>query len=448
MTDPVTEAVRLLSLALDEARLGALHLDDAELTGQVQRLQQVVNVASAVQAVRVAQFAAREETRLDDGSWVSVDRGLGHVSDFAGEALGPMLGLSPLGARGKVGRCALWASRLPVTLGALGAGDLDPWRASVVADELAGADAPTCAKVESAVFPAATGDTPGQLRRRVRRALAVVDADAVQRRAARALSDRYVRVRPGETPGVTQWSAVLSSETSALCWAALDDMAHRSRGDGDGRTVDQLRADALGDLILGNATVTATAHLMIPVQPPATVLEAADQRGSDQPAAVTGVPDVSGQWFGSCEVPGVGVIPPDVVAGVCARFDTRIARVLLDPVAGVTLESGAATYRPPPRIKSFVELRDGICRFPGCARAARRCDTDHITPWPAGVTAVTNLLTLCRHHHRAKHEAGWDVTMTTDGTCTWISRLGQQYLTRPASLRRSPSDLGESAFWP
>lgn len=130
-------------------------------------------------------------------------------------------------------------------------------------------------------------------------------------------------------------------------------------------------------------------------------------------------------WLGPCEVPGVGLISAEVVAEICARFDTRIARVLLDPATGVTLESGARTYRPPARIQTFVRLRDGTCRFPGCARAARRCDTDHVVPGPTGRTTVTNLVSLCRHHHRLKHEAGWTLTMAPDGTCTWSSRRGQ-----------------------
>ena len=54
------------------------------------------------------------------------------------------------------------------------------------------------------------------------------------------------------------------------------------------------------------------------------------------------------------EIPGVGVIPGDVVAGICARFDTRIRRVLLDPASGTTVETGAAGYTPSPALRRFV----------------------------------------------------------------------------------------------
>ncbi len=468
MTDRVAAAFQLLSHALDAAQRGATELTDAELVGEVEALQRVINVASAAQAVRVAQFAAREEVRREDGSWVSVDRGLGHVSEFAGDAFGPALGMSPIAARDRAGKSAIWAARLPATLAAMGVGDLDPWRATVIAEELSCADRDLCAAVERAVFPAVLDETPGQLRRTVRRALAALDPQAVKRRAARALAERYVRVRPGQAPGVTEWLAVLPTETSALCWAAVNALAHQNQGgrpgtgDGSGaegaggaaiHNLDRARADALGDLILGNATVSTTAHLMVPVRPAepssgagshtaaAAPSDAAGDSAGGVPADVpvevpVAVPDavpvkLKSSWLGPCEVPGVGLIPAEVVAEICARFDTRIARVLLDPATGVTLESGARTYRPPARIQTFVRLRDGTCRFPGCARAARRCDTDHVVPWPNGHTTVTNLVSLCRHHHRLKHEAGWTLTMAPDGTCTWSSGHGQIYVTQP-----------------
>lgn len=73
--------------------------------------------------------------------------------------------------------------------------------------------------------------------------------------------------RPGE-PGVSEWLAVLPNETSAACWAAVDELARRYRADGDARTLDQARADAMADLVLGNATVTTTVIFTVPVEAP------------------------------------------------------------------------------------------------------------------------------------------------------------------------------------
>ena len=69
------------------------------------------------------------------------------------------------------------------------------------------------------------------------------------------------------------------------------------------------------------------------------------------------------------EIPGVGVIPGDVVAGICERFDTRIRRVLLDPASGTTVgdrrrrvhpvAGGAPVRHPPGRALPGPGLRPG-----------------------------------------------------------------------------------------
>ncbi len=141
------------------------------------------------------------------------------------------------------------------------------------------------------------------------------------------------------------------------------------------------------------------------------------------------------------QIPGVGVIPGDVVAGICERFDTRIRRVLLDPASGTTVETGAAGYTPSPAVRRFVTHRDGTCRAPGCARAARFCDLDHVIPWPLGRTVGSNLLTLCRRHHRMKHTTRWQVVMDAGGVCTWTDPFGQQFAHPPGQPPRHPRRL-------
>ena len=51
--------------------------------------------------------------------------------------------------------------------------------------------------------------------------------------------------------------------------------------------------------------------------------------------------------------------------------------------------------------------------------------------WPTGDTKGANLAAMCRHHHDAKTKGHWDVEMTDDGICTWISRTGRRYTTYP-----------------
>lgn len=63
---------------------------------------------------------------------------------------------------------------------------------------------------------------------------------------------------------------------------------------------------------------------------------------------------------------------------------------------------------PPPRLRTALQFRDGVCVADGCRTPAERCDIDHIVPWPHGGTHAENLQVLCRRHHRLK-TAGYDI---------------------------------------
>ncbi|WP_265447281.1 HNH endonuclease signature motif containing protein [Flexivirga meconopsidis] len=136
--------------------------------------------------------------------------------------------------------------------------------------------------------------------------------------------------------------------------------------------------------------------------------------------------------LGDVHVPGVGVIPAGTIRELTGLLGTKITRALVNAETGTVAETANQTYTPGTRLARFVRARDQHCRFPGCTRPATLTDLDHVTPYPDGPTAAHNLQCLCRHHHRAKHEAGWTVTMTPDGTCTWTSPTGHTYLTHPA----------------
>jgi hypothetical protein len=110
------------------------------------------------------------------------------------------------------------------------------------------------------------------------------------------------------------------------------------------------------------------------------------------------------------------VVPGDTVTGA-----------LIDPDGELTTDA----YRPGARLAALVRARDGRCRFPGCHVAARFCDLDHVRPWPAGPTAVGNLICLCRRHHRVKQRPGWRVVLAPDGTATWTDPTGRVRTTLP-----------------
>ena len=492
MIDKFSQALALMRQAFEDAQAGSAYLPCVDLAAEVDGAQQVINAASAVQALRVAQYAARDEQQDASGHWVEVDHGLGHVGEFASDCFGPALAMGPVAASRKVDTAAALAAKLPVTLAAMSNGNLDVWRATIIATELTEASAASCAAVEALIHPAVLGEAPGAVTKRVRRVLARIDADALRVKAAKERLDRFVHAYPSHVPGLTTWVASLPAADSAACWAAIDDLAHQMRGDDPTRTLEQCRADALVDLMLTNVDVTTTVTLMIPVQT-ATVDEPVDalerdliiragnagkprdaggsgssgssgRAGSAADHAATGgnagagaalgylspladtddygqpTPDpnpmLEPTWAQICamgyEIPGIGVIGGDIVAGILDRFDTRIARVLLDERTGVVIETSITEYLPNRAMRRFIRQRDGHCRFPGCTRGAKRCEPDHVIPFSrGGPTAIWNLVSLCKHHHRVKHDAGWTLTMTRDGDCTWTDPHGRQYATHP-----------------
>jgi len=461
MIDKFSQALALMREAFADAQAGAMVLGSSELAAEVDGAQKVINAASAVQCLRVAQYAGREEEQDATSAWVEVDHGIGHLGEFASDCFGPMLAMGPVAADRKVDAAITLAFKLPVTLAAMSAGDLDLWRATIIATELGEASPQSCAAVEALIHPAVLDEAPGFVTRRVRRALGRVDADALKLKVAKERLDRFVHTFPSHVPGLTTWAASLPAADSAACWAAIDDLAHRRRGDDPAQTLEQCRADAFVDLILTNVEVATTITLMIPVQtvtidePPGSLER--DLIASGQPTPTTpkilnplASTDDFGQptpepnpfteptWQQICamgyEIPGIGVISGDIVAAILDKFDTRIARILLDEHTGTVIETSTNTYLPSQAMRRFIQQRDRTCRFPGCARNAKRCETDHVTPHSqGGPTAIWNLTSLCKHHHRVKHQAGWTLTMTRDGTCTWTDPHGRQYATHPTN---------------
>ncbi|HKV17400.1 MAG TPA: HNH endonuclease signature motif containing protein, partial [Mycobacterium sp.] len=66
---------------------------------------------------------------------------------------------------------------------------------------------------------------------------------------------------------------------------------------------------------------------------------------------------------------------------------------------------------------------------------ADRCDIDHVTPWPYGLTHASNLNCKCRGHHLLKTfwtgVGGWADQQLPDGTVVWTAPSGKTYTTQP-----------------
>lgn len=81
---------------------------------------------------------------------------------------------------------------------------------------------------------------------------------------------------------------------------------------------------------------------------------------------------------------------------------------------GRPLSIGRKTRSIPPALRRALKARDRGCQFPGCTQT-RHTDTHHIEHWAqGGATDLSNLVTLCRHHHRLLHEGGFTVHRERD----------------------------------
>ena len=82
--------------------------------------------------------------------------------------------------------------------------------------------------------------------------------------------------------------------------------------------------------------------------------------------------------------------------------------------AGRVIEIGARTRTIPPALRRALQHRDRGCRFPGCG--VRVGQGHHLHHWAhGGPTTLSNLALLCRRHHRAVHEEGFQVARGPDG---------------------------------
>ena len=98
---------------------------------------------------------------------------------------------------------------------------------------------------------------------------------------------------------------------------------------------------------------------------------------------------------------------------------------------GEILSVGRKTRAVPPPIRRALKLRDGGCRFPGCTNH-RHVDAHHVVHWAdGGETRLSNLVLLCRRHHRLVHEGGFGVNASHDGRFVFTRPDGSRVAAQP-----------------
>ncbi len=99
---------------------------------------------------------------------------------------------------------------------------------------------------------------------------------------------------------------------------------------------------------------------------------------------------------------------------------------------GRVVEVAARTRTIPPAIRRALQHRDRGCRFPGCH--VRVGQGHHIHHWAqGGPTTLSNLTMLCRRHHRAVHEEGYQVERDARGELRFRRPDGEPFPEVPQS---------------
>lgn len=299
----------------------------------------------------------------------------------------------------------------------------------------------------------AAGESPNRLRRLARRLAERFQERTLTERHLDAREKRRVWVRDlddgmaelgVEAPAVlvhgmfdrlSQMAHAVKQQSAVVDEGTADegtaDKGTADEHDREARTVDQLRADLLTDLVLtgtpaGHDTadgllgeIEARVEVTVPVM---TLM------GCDD-AVRRVLPLVPGSVPPPAELDGV--VPIDTataraLAGLSSGWD----RVLTHPISGEML--AVDRYRPNAQLRRHLRARDQRCRFPGCGIVARKCDLDHNhAAASGGATCESNLSAFCRRHHMLKHHSPRHIEQRPGGVLEWTSPTARVYIDRP-----------------
>lgn len=406
----------------------------------------------------------------------------------AADELSMRLGVSRVVANRLVREGQVLDLVLPATGAALAAGDLDAAKVSVLVQRLGDLDLPVAEAVEDLVLPEAPERSTAQVRLDVERALREVDPDGASARHELARTGRRVsRPRP-EPDGMASMWLVLAAEDATRVDGVLEHTARAARVHGDPRTLEQLRADGLRDLVVGDVPApdsqdsvlpdgdgtaawgdaervrpgssgATSAQGSAPGAPRATGSCACGERGAGRAGAQIRVTVAASTLLGLDDRPGelAGYGPLDAVTARALAAGGTWRRIVTDPLSGAVLDVGRTRYRPPAALDEHVRTRDRHCAAPGCTVSAADADLDHTLEFhsvpsgagrtpasdvtalgerargaqPLGTTSDGNLGVLCRRHHRLKTDGGFRLRQLRPGVYEWVTPAGHRYLTRP-----------------
>jgi hypothetical protein len=301
--------------------------------------------------------------------------------------------------------------RLPKVWRELRKGRIDLRRAAVIVDGLMSLDTAAAQTAAEMILPDAAGLTTGQLAHRLRRLCADIDPDDTGRRYESSLDDRRLICDANPSGTANLMGLDLAPHLVESVRGRIQKEALRLRGNGDTRTMDQLRADLFLQLLRGQGfeaePVPGGVHLT-----------------ADLPT-LAGLAETSG------DLAGFGPVIADIARQVATQQnDAPWDWTITDPATRMPIATGTTRRRPDAGQRRRVKAVDPACVFPGCRMPAIDCDIDHTIPYAdSRRTRTEHLAPLCRHHHVVRHRWGWSYRRTGNGDYVFTSPLGRCYTT-------------------
>ncbi|WP_460066128.1 DUF222 domain-containing protein [Streptomyces sp. YKOK-I1] len=346
---------------LDPARLSA--------RGRIDALVVIERHMAWLQAKQVEVLAAiAAHTETPEAVIVAAGGGLDDVFaaswDGAVEEVACALRLAHQTAARRLKTATLLSARHGVTTGLLAEGRISYVQAMTVAEQLEVVDDEVAQQVEVALADKMPAQAAGRTRAALRRAIHRADPEGAEQRHRQRARERMVLHYP-QDDGMALFGAVLPAQQTALMQQSVDTCA---MGYGnDGRTLEQKRADALFELVVGRGRAPTAggeagrAAAVVQVTVPFDILLGADD--------------------GPAELQGYGPITAGQAREVAFAPGTVWRRLITEPESGLLIKSDPTTYRPTAETKRHVIARDQHCAFPSCRMPAHRCDLDHVRPF-------------------------------------------------------------------
>jgi hypothetical protein len=313
---------------------------------------------------------------------------------------------------------------LPSTLLALGEGRLTYRHAQILVDQGYGLDPASLRELERRMLPVAQKNTPSRFEQSVRKTRERLNPESMVERHTKAVAERGTELI-AEQDGM----AFFGGHVGAVLAVAIDErittIARSRQGADEQRTLSELKADVFTDILLDvdGPQRTSSGRGPNPI----------DRYRSIRPTVLLTVPALT--LLNQSNEPGMieGYGPIDrITAREIASFSKTMRRLITDPVSGIVLSMDRRRYRIPKDLRTWLRVRDGTCRFPGCNRNAGKAEIDHTHDWAlGGKTNYDNLASLCPGHHTLKGVGDWKVKQLGGGRLLWTSPAKIPYETEP-----------------